>query len=83
LPGDPDAQLPQILYGVALTAVREAVLTVAVLGWQAVLHLIHAPGLFTDLPCRPFPVSWPDTGSGGTTSALTALAEQGARTAPG
>ena len=83
----------QILYGVALTAVGEAVLTVvvprwrrpalvgaaiggavlAVLGWQAVLHLTHAREFFTDLPFRPFPVSWQDTGSGVTTLAVTAL----------
>ena len=84
----------QILYGVALTAVGEAVLTVvvprwrrpalagaaivgavlAVLGWQAVLHLTHAREFFTDVPFRPFPVSWPDTGSGVTALAVTALA---------
>jgi hypothetical protein len=39
-----------------------------------VLHLAHAREFFTDLPFRPFPVSWQDTGSGGTTLALTALA---------
>jgi hypothetical protein len=84
----------QILYGVALTAVGETALTVAVsrwrhpalagtavvgavlavLGWQAVLHVTHAWEFFTDLPFAPFPVSWQDTGSGVTALAVTALA---------
>jgi hypothetical protein len=45
-----------------------------VLGRQAVLHLTHARELCTDLPFHPFPVSRPDTSSGGTTLAVTALA---------
>jgi hypothetical protein len=54
------------------TAVVGAVL--AVLGWQAVLHVTHAWEFFTDLPFAPFPVSWQDTGSGVTALAVTALA---------
>jgi hypothetical protein len=46
----------------------------AVPGRQAVLHVTHAREFFTDLPFGPFPVSGQDTGSGGTTLAVTALA---------
>jgi hypothetical protein len=80
-----------ILYGLALTAVFEVILTLAVprwrrpelivtttvvtvlavLGWQCVLRATHASQFFTDLPFRPFPVSWQDTGSGVATLAFT------------
>lgn len=83
-----------IVYGVALTVIGEAVLTLAVprwrhvgavlttvvatslavLGWQFVLRATHASQFFTDLPFRPFPVSWQDTGSAVVTVALTAIA---------
>jgi uncharacterized membrane protein YqjE len=70
-------------YGLGLTALFEAVLTVAVprwrhpalivtttivtvlavLGWQYVLRATHAAQFFTDLPFRPFPISWQNTES--------------------
>jgi hypothetical protein len=83
----------RILYGVTLTAIGLAGLTlvvprwrrlglfltavvgasVAVLSWQFVLRATHASQFFTDLPFRPFPVSWQDTGSGVVAFAVTAL----------
>jgi hypothetical protein len=81
-------------YGLALTALFEVLLTVAVprwrrpalivtttvvtvlavLGWQYVLRATHAAQFFTDLPFRPFPISWQDTGSGVAALAFTSLA---------
>jgi hypothetical protein len=83
-----------ILYGLALTVLGEAVLTLAVprwrrvgvvlttvvsaflavLAWQLVLRATHASQFFTDLPFRPFPISWQDTGSGVVTVALSTVA---------
>jgi hypothetical protein len=83
----------RIFYGVTLTAIGLAGLTlvvprwrrlglfltavigasVAVLSWQFVLRATHASQFFTDLPFRPFPVSWQDTGSGVVAFAATAL----------
>ena len=83
----------RIFYGVTLTAIGLAGLTlvvprwrrlglfltvvvgtsVAVLSWQFVLRATHASQFFTDLPFRPFPVSWQDTGSGVVAFAVTAL----------
>ena len=83
----------RILYGVTVTAIGLAGLTlvvprwrrlglfltaavgasVAVLSWQFVLRATHASQFFTDLPFRPFPVSWQDTGSGVVAFAVTAL----------
>ena len=83
----------QIFYGVSLTAIGLATVTVvvprwrrlglfltavvgasvAVLSWQFVLRATHASQFFTDLPFRPFPVSWQDTGSGMVAFAMTAL----------
>jgi hypothetical protein len=84
----------QILYGLAVTAVAETLLTVvvprwrrlpliatvvvvavlAVLGWQTVLRVTHAREFFTDLPFRPFPISWQASGSGLSALALVSLA---------
>jgi hypothetical protein len=58
----------------ALVATAVVGAALAVLGQQAVLRFAHVREFFTDLPFGPFPVSWQDTGSGGTTLALTALA---------
>jgi hypothetical protein len=57
--------------GLVLTAIIGA--SVAVLAWQFVLRATHAAQFFTDLPFRPFPVSWQDTGSGVAAFAATAL----------
>jgi len=85
---------PQILYGPALTALFELILTIAVprwrrpaliltttaiavlavLGSQYVLRATHASQFFSDLPFRPFPISWQDTGSGVVTLAFAGLA---------
>jgi hypothetical protein len=86
-----------IAYGLALTALFEVILTLAVprwrrpafvatttvvavlavLGWQYVLRATHASQFFTDLPFRPFPISWQDTGSGVVTLALTPVLAYG------
>ncbi|MCU1670826.1 MAG: hypothetical protein JWP40_3753 [Blastococcus sp.] len=58
----------------ALIATTTAVSVLAVLGWQYVLRATHAAQFFTDLPFRPFPISWQDTGSGVATLAFTGLA---------
>jgi hypothetical protein len=58
----------------ALVATAVVGAALAVLGRQVVLHLTHAREFFTDVPFRPFPVSWQDTGSGVTALAVTALA---------
>jgi hypothetical protein len=57
--------------GLSLAAVAGA--SAAVLAWQFVLRATHASQFFTDLPFRPFPVSWQDTGSGVVAFAVTAL----------
>jgi len=44
----------------------------ATLVWQLVLGATHAREFFTDLPFRPFPVSWQDAGSGVAAFALGA-----------
>jgi hypothetical protein len=46
---------------------------IAPLVWQLVLRATHASEFFTDLPFRPFPVSWQDAGSGVAAFALGAL----------
>jgi hypothetical protein len=45
------------------------------LAWNAILHrAVQAPnGLFVDIPFKPFPVSWQDTGSGVFTLALASV----------
>jgi hypothetical protein len=58
----------------ALIATTSVVAVPAVLGWQYALRTTHAAQFFTDLPFRPFPISWQDTGSGVATLALTSLA---------
>ncbi len=58
----------------ALIATTTVVSVLAVLGWQYVLRATHAAQFFTDLPFRPFPISWQDTGSGVATFAFTGLA---------
>jgi len=52
------------------------------LAWNAILHraATDADGFFVDIPFKPFPVSWQDTGSGvftlATASVLLALARR-------
>jgi len=43
--------------------------------WNAILHRAGNPsdGFFVDIPFKPFPVSWQDTGSGVFTLAVAAL----------
>lgn len=43
------------------------------LAWNAILHRTHASTFFVDLPFRPFPISWQDTGSGVFTLALASV----------
>jgi hypothetical protein len=57
----------------ALIATTTVATVLAVLGWQYVLRAAHATQFFTDLPFRPFPISWQDTGSGVATLAFTGL----------
>ncbi|HLM06504.1 MAG TPA: hypothetical protein VK402_15095 [Blastococcus sp.] len=56
-----------------LVATAAAVGFLAPLAWQLVLRATHAREFFTDLPFRPFPVSWQDTGSGVAALALGAV----------
>ena len=45
------------------------------LAWNAILHraATDADGFFVDIPFKPFPVSWQDTGSGVFTLAVASL----------
>ena len=45
------------------------------LAWNAVLHraATDADGFFVDIPFKPFPVSWQDTGSGVFTLAVASI----------
>ena len=45
------------------------------LAWNAILHraATDADGFFVDIPFKPFPVSWQDTGSGGFTLAVASV----------
>jgi hypothetical protein len=43
------------------------------LAWNAILHRTRPANFFVDIPFKPFPVSWQDTGSGVFTFALAAL----------
>ena len=45
------------------------------LAWNAVLHRAGNPsdGFFVDIPFKPFPVSWQDTGSGVFTLAVASV----------
>ncbi len=43
------------------------------LSWNAILHRTMPPKFFVDIPFKPFPVSWQDTGSGVFTLALAAV----------
>src|SRR3954469_15648540 len=45
------------------------------LAWNAILHraATDADGFFVDIPFKPFPLSWQDTGSGVFTLATAAL----------
>ncbi len=45
------------------------------LAWNAILHraTTEADGFFVDIPFKPFPVSWQDTGSGVFTLAAASL----------
>ena len=71
------AALSAVLAGAAVALLwRErspAVLTATVaaaflgpLAWNAILHRAATPGdgFFVDIPFKPFPISWQDTGSG-------------------
>lgn len=42
------------------------------LTWNAILHRTGGAGFFVDIPFKPFPVSWQDTGSGVFTLAIAA-----------
>ena len=41
--------------------------------WNAILHRTRPGAFFVDIPFKPFPVSWQDTGSGVFTFAVAAL----------
>ena len=43
------------------------------IAWNAILHRTGARSFFVDLPFKPFPVSWQDTGSGVFTLALASV----------
>ena len=45
------------------------------LAWNAILHraATEADGFFVDIPFKPFPVSWQDTGDGIVTLAVASL----------
>ena len=45
------------------------------LAWNAILHraATEADGFFVDIPFKPFPVSWQDTGSGVFTLAVASV----------
>lgn len=59
---------PAILLAAALSAF------VMPLAWNLILKTTQATGLFSyDLPFKPFPISWQDTGSGVFTLAGTSL----------
>ena len=34
------------------------------MAWNAILHRVRGSEFFVDIPFKPFPVSWQDTGSG-------------------
>lgn len=60
------------------TAVLVSAIASAFLGplaWNAILHraATEADGFFVDIPVKPFPVSWQDTGSGVFTLAVASL----------
>jgi len=60
------------------TAVLVSAIASAFLGplaWNAILHraATEADGFFVDIPFKPFPVSWQDTGSGVFTLAVASL----------
>jgi hypothetical protein len=53
-----------------------AALTATLLGplaWNAILHRTRPGSFFVDIPFKPFPVSWQDTGSGVFTLALASV----------
>jgi len=54
-----------LLLGVALASTFLGPLT-----WNAILHRAGGTGFFVDIPFKPFPVSWQDTGSGVFTLAI-------------
>jgi peptidoglycan/LPS O-acetylase OafA/YrhL len=43
------------------------------LAWNAILHRTGGRSFFVDIPFKPFPVSWQDTGSGVFTLAVAAV----------
>jgi hypothetical protein len=43
------------------------------LAWNAILHRTRPGAFFVDIPFKPFPVSWQDTGSGVFTLALASV----------
>ena len=43
------------------------------LAWNAILHRTGGQNFFVDIPFKPFPVSWQDTGSGVFTLAVGAI----------
>ena len=43
------------------------------ISWNAILHRVHGAEFFVDIPFKPFPISWQDTGSGVFTLAIASL----------
>jgi len=58
-----------------VVALAAAASLVGPLAWNAILHraATAADGFFVDIPFKPFPVSWQDTGSGVFTLAVAAV----------
>lgn len=57
----------------AVLAAAVAAAFVGPLAWNAILHRTRPGGFFVDIPFKPFPVSWQDTGSGVFTLALASM----------
>lgn len=43
------------------------------IAWNAILHRVHGAEFFVDIPFKPFPISWQDTGSGVFTLAAASI----------
>ncbi|GAC1464453.1 MAG: hypothetical protein PVSMB8_16930 [Vulcanimicrobiaceae bacterium] len=43
------------------------------MAWNAILHRVHGAEFFVDIPFKPFPISWQDTGSGVFTLAVASV----------
>jgi hypothetical protein len=71
-----------VVFAVVMRERRPRVLVAALaatffgpLSWNAILHRAGNPsdGFFVDIPFKPFPVSWQDTGSGVFTLAVASV----------